>query len=366
MSIPYGQEYDEDGHPADSLLKQMFNGSWLDRQTFPDLEEIIPGVLVEGFTILVGPPKVGKSWLVGNLSIACASGGVALGAIPVKPRPVLYLALEDGPRRLQSRLRVLTEGDPIPARLDMLCNVEPGMVTRTIAEWLDRHHDEAPAIVLDTLGKARPQRRAGDDPYLADYKVGTTLKRLVDDVPGSGLLVVHHTNKGDSGDFVDAVSGTQGIAGSADSVLVLRRQRKSNDATLAITGRDVTEREIALVTDGGRWSLDGFTIEGAEHTVEIRREQNQQGDLTLEVLSFVRNQSKPVTPKQVAEKFSIEPKTAGTYLGRLEKRQHLFRLGYGRYFHTPVEPVEPVEVPTGEHESSTTSTGSTPLFPEDQ
>ena len=97
MSIPYGQEYDEDGHPANSLLGSMFNGTWLDAQEFPDLEEIVPGILVEGFAILVGPPKVGKSWLVGNLGIACALGGTALGAIQVKPRPVLYLALEDGP-----------------------------------------------------------------------------------------------------------------------------------------------------------------------------------------------------------------------------------------------------------------------------
>ncbi|MEZ5211268.1 AAA family ATPase [Gordonia sp. (in: high G+C Gram-positive bacteria)] len=350
MTIPYGRDYDENGFPIGSttdtttptpsqgspLLAGMFNGEWLDNEKFPKLEEVVPGVLVEGLSILVGPPKVGKSWLVGNLAVACASGGKALGSIGVVQRAVLYAALEDGPRRLQHRLRHITEGEPLPPGLDMICSVEPGMVEATIAEWLLVHKDDPvpPLVILDTLGKARPQRRPGDDPYLADYKVGSQLKKLVDDIPGSALLVVHHTNKGDSGDFVDAVSGTQGIAGSADSVLVLRRPRKSNDATLAITGRDVTEREIALVTDNGRWKLDGFTVESAEQVVEIRKEQGQQGDKALDILAFAREHS-TITPKVVADHFHIDARTASTYLGRLVDREHLFKAGYGKYTSTP-------------------------------
>ncbi len=335
VSLPaYGTDYDEDGFRPGTLLKGMFSGTWLDSQVFPPLEEVVAGILVEGLAVLVGPPKVGKSWLVGSLAISCASGGKALGAIDVDPRPVLYLALEDGPRRLQHRLRVLAEGAAIPARLSMICTVEPGMVEATIAEYLIDNQDDAPLVVLDTLGKARPQRRPGDDPYLADYKVGSQLKKLVDEVPGSSLLVVHHTNKSGSDDFVDAVSGTQGIAGSADSVLVLRRPRKSNDATLAITGRDVTEREIALVTDNGRWKLDGFTVESAEQVVEIRKEQGQQGDKALDILAFAREHS-TITPKVVADHFHIDARTASTYLGRLVDREHLFKAGYGKYTSTP-------------------------------
>ncbi|WP_290703790.1 MULTISPECIES: AAA family ATPase [Gordonia] len=335
--IPYGTEYDEDGFTAeDRLLEGIFSGAWLDQQTFPELEEIVTGILVEGFALIVGPPKVGKSWLVGNLALACAQGGRALGRIDVRQRPVLYLALEDGPRRLQSRLRKLNDDQPLPDALDMICTVEPGMIEATISAWMERHQDKAPLVILDTLGKARPQRRAGDDPYLADYKVGSQLKAIVDSIPGACLLVVHHTNKSESGDFVDAVSGTQGIAGSADSILVLRRPRKSNEATLAITGRDVTEREIALLTDNGKWELDGFTIESAEQVVETRKEKGHQGDQSLEILGYAK-QHPIVTPKLVAAHFKIDPKTAGTYLGRLVDREHLFRIAYGKYSHQPPE-----------------------------
>ena len=350
--------------PSKSLLRQMFNGAWLDAQQFPDLEEVVEGILVEGFSLIVGPPKVGKSWLIANLAVACASGGMALGAIQVKKRPVLDLALEDGPRRLQSRLRTLTNGAGLPECLDMLCQVEPGMVTPTIAEWLERHRDEAPLVILDTLGKARPQRRSGDDPYLADYQFGSKLKRLVDDVPGAALLVVHHTNKGDSGDFVDAVSGTQGIAGSADSVLVLRRQRKSDEGTLSVTGRDVVEREIALVTSGGRWQLDGFTIESATERVEERQQRGELGDKSLDVLRVVMTASGPVKAAEVAESAGIHPDHARKYLKRLADSGRIHRAGRGLYVGVPTVTSVPNEQKSDQN--GTQGTDVTPLFPEDQ
>lgn len=367
MSIPYGKEYDDDGFPVDSLLKSLFNGAWLDAQTFPELEEIVPGILVEGFAILVGPPKVGKSWLVGNLGIACAAGGMALGAIPVKQRPVLYLALEDGPRRLQSRLQLLTEGDPLPPGLDMLCQIEPGMVTATIAEWLVRHECSSPLVILDTLGKARPQRRAGEDPYLADYKVGGQLKKLVDDTPGSALLVVHHTNKGESGDFVDAVSGTQGIAGSADSVIVLRRQRKSEEATLAITGRDIVEREIGLRTSEGRWSLDGLDLAAAERAVEDRGNDQALGDQTLAVLKFVNENTAEVGAKSVAANVvGVSEHAARTILGRLVDYGQITKTGRGKYQSSVASVANSnssgAGVTSANDENATNATNITPLF----
>ena len=52
-----------------------------------------------------GAPKLGKSWMALGLGIAVASGGRAFGSVPVEAGDALYLALEDSPRRLQSRLR---------------------------------------------------------------------------------------------------------------------------------------------------------------------------------------------------------------------------------------------------------------------
>jgi RecA-family ATPase len=66
-------------------------------------------MLPEGLTLLAGKPKLGKSWLAFSVALSIAAGGGALGAQPVAKGDVLYLALEDNARRLQSRARRLLE-----------------------------------------------------------------------------------------------------------------------------------------------------------------------------------------------------------------------------------------------------------------
>ena len=147
--------------------------------------------------LLVGPPKKGKSWLVGNIGLAVARGGLALGAIRVAQRPVLYLALEDGDRRLQSRFRhLLGPGVPIPAGISRITEATPLEAMAVITEFMGRHLDEKPLVILDTLGKVKPNKLPGEESYLVDYKIGSRLKALADAVPGSTLLVVHHHPQG--------------------------------------------------------------------------------------------------------------------------------------------------------------------------
>ena len=325
------------------LLADLFNAADLDQQEFPALEHIVPGVLVEGMALIVGPPKVGKSWLVGDLALACASGGVALGRIRVDPRPVLYLSLEDGPRRLQSRLRHLSEGQPLPAALDMLTDVRPDRLHATVETWLRRHHGEKPLVILDTFGKCRRPRGRGEDAYAADYEAGSALKRLVDVEPGAGLLVVHHTRKQESDDFVDSVSGTNGLPGAADSILVLRRKRKSPDGELAITGRDVDETELALTHKVGRWRLVGDTVTAAAEALDNRADVQALGSVQVAILATVRGRrGSEITPAEVAQTVdAVDAKQAGTYLKRLAESGRIKHVRRGVY--ASVESEESVE-----------------------
>ena len=84
---------------------------------FPPVIYVVAGILVPGLTLLAGAPKLGKSWLAMNLAAAIAAGGVALGRIDAIAGDVLYLALEDPPRRIQERLRIVLEDQPAPAAL---------------------------------------------------------------------------------------------------------------------------------------------------------------------------------------------------------------------------------------------------------
>jgi hypothetical protein len=119
----------------------------------------VPGMVPEGFGLLVRPPKPGKSWLVANVGLGCAAGGLALGRIRVDKRAVLYLALEDGKRRLQSRSRRIMCSQPIPPGIHFITKAKPAEVIPMMTEFLQRHSGDNPLIILDTYGKARPSGR---------------------------------------------------------------------------------------------------------------------------------------------------------------------------------------------------------------
>lgn len=315
-------------HVDDSLLIDMFNGAWLDQQHFAPLEYAVPGIIPEGFGVLAAPPKTGKSWLVANIGLACAAGGTALGKIVVPQRPVLYLALEDGQRRLQSRCRHIMADQPLPDAINFITRAENSTIAfGIICEFFTRHHDNKPLIILDTLGRAKPNRPPGADPYQFDYNVGVQLKAAVDSAPGATLLVVHHTRKAESSDFLDAVSGTQGIAGSADFVLVLTRKRHSDDAVINITGRDVIEAEYAFTVTDGIWQLAGTTLAAAALEAETRRERTQLGDRALEVLAFVNSRNE--TRAADLSALGISKEQAPVYLKRLADSGRISKTGRG-------------------------------------
>ena len=88
-------------------------------EDFADPRFAVDGLFPEGLAFMAGAPKLGKSWMALGLGVAIASGGRAFGTVPVVGGDVLYLALEDSPRRLQSRLRTLLGNDAPPERLHL-------------------------------------------------------------------------------------------------------------------------------------------------------------------------------------------------------------------------------------------------------
>jgi hypothetical protein len=142
----------------------------------------------------------------------------------------------------------------------------------TIQEFMDCHPYENPLVILDTLGKAMPPNVAGETQYDRDYRVLGSLKGLADGNPGSSIIVVHHTRKMDGADFLDSVSGTNGIAGAADTIMLLKRSRHETQAQLQVTSRDAAEGEYILEQAGtGNWVLAGGSrAEAAKAAVEAR------------------------------------------------------------------------------------------------
>jgi AAA domain/Transcriptional regulator, AbiEi antitoxin len=350
-----------DGTPDSSpLLAGLRNGAWLDAQDFPPLRYSVPGIIPEGSVLLVGPPKVGKSWLVLSIALAAAATGNALG-LDIDKRPVLYLALEDGDRRMQDRCRRLLCGDPIPQAFEYLTRVEHGRILDTVAAWLDLHGDPALGI-LDTLGKVMPPALNGESAYQRDYRVGGQLKQLADGHPGTTVLVNHHDRKADADDFVDSVSGTHGLAGAADAIVVLTRPRLQEDGLVKVTGRDIPEGEYAVrFRDGHHWALHGDGLAAAAEVARSVRATAGLGDRAADIVEAVTRLGQATASDVVAE-VGIDRAKVDVYLGRLVDSGRLERIKRGVYAPTP--PVRSVgtvssnkDDPT-EPNASNTSNGS--------
>lgn len=323
---------DTDTDVGDSLLADIITAAELSHKEFPALAQFVEGIIIEGFGIVAGPPKLGKSWFTLGIALAVAAGGYALGKIQCQQRPVLLLSLEDSQRRLQDRISAIWDDAIPPHKLHLLTHVGPNLLIPTISAWLINHPNGL--VILDTLGRARPQRKRGDDPYIADYQAGVALKTIVDTFPGSALLGVHHTRKASSDDFVDDLSGTLGLAGSADYILVLRRPRNSNDATLQTTGRDAPEGEYALTVHAGNWTLVGTDLTAAAAAIETRKAEGKLADRSLDVLNIVNTRAESgeyTTSADIAEKIGLDRNTAGVYLQRLAAADRITKHSRGVY-----------------------------------
>lgn len=301
---------------------------------FPDLEYVVPGIIPEGLTMLAAAPKIGKSWMVLGIALAASNGTKALGTINVTQRPVLYLALEDGPRRLQSRIRRI-KGAPGPD-FHLRTNLGEHRAGDVMAAYLAKNGHKKPLIILDTFGKAR-KTYEGSDSYQHDYAEASALKATIDAHPGSALVVVHHTNKGNHNDFMNAVSGTNGIAGAADTIIVIKRERHNQTATLNVSSRDALEGEYSITMNNGAWHLDGDTLHEAHEALENRKAAEGVGDTMQDILGKVQQYPEGIKAQDIAGLLHLDRKTVDVYLGRAYKSGRVERPKKG--FYTPVRSV---------------------------
>lgn len=350
--------------PAVDLLDYVITGDWLDAQEYPPVEFAIPGLIPEGFGLLTGPPKAGKSWAVMGLGLAVASGGRALGHINIRrPRPVLYMALEDGERRIQDRARKLLHGQPIPAAMHFVTDVPPLLVLEVMDEWMEANYDENPLVILDTLGRVMPSARPGESAYERDYRIGTKLKRSTDARPGSTLMVVHHVRKATGDDWMDSTSGTNGLNGSADFTVNLSRDRNSDDGLIRVTGRDVAEGEYSVTVKDGEWALSGESLDDAAQAAQQGKATRNLSDDAAAIIRYATEHG-PVSPQKIAQALDLPRTTVRQYCLRAVDADRLARPTRGLY--GPVTTVTSVTNPesnTGEVTEVTQVTAPLNILP---
>lgn len=272
-TVKFNDEFsdcEENSANIDQIIQRMNDPSFMPVVSMEDIygmvfspkEWIIKGILRSGLYILAGAPKVGKSFLVGQIAYHVSTGRPLWG-YPVHRSPVLYMALEDDHQRLQERMFRMFG---VESTKDLYFSISAKNLREGLEEQITgfvKDHPGTRLIIIDTLKKIRP----GDDDtysYARDYADMTQLKKIADD-NGICLLLVHHTRKKeDESDAFNTVSGTNGLTGAADgSFIFAKKRRTDSDAVLQFTGRDLQDQIFYLSKNRETltWELDRVEVE---------------------------------------------------------------------------------------------------------
>lgn len=249
--------------------KKSWTVGELYKTEFPEPKFVVPGILPSGLAALGARPKIGKSWMGLQISVAVGTGGRVFEQ-PVEQGNVLYLALEDSPRRMKNRLQKQAAPSEAKLRFEFAWKPLIGEGMMDLVATIDAQ--QYTLVVVDTLARALgyvdPNKQAEMNMHLG------ALQRVAVDRNMTILLIDHHrkSHGGDS-DVIDDLIGATSKAGVLDVAMGLYRSRGEKNATLKLTGRDIDERELVLNFDRetGCWQClgDAASVIDSEHEEEI-------------------------------------------------------------------------------------------------
>jgi len=256
------------------------------KMDIPSTKFHIEGLLAEGLIILGGAPKYGKSMFGLQMGLKISSGGEFMG-LKVNQTGVLYLALEDCWGRLQTRMNIMNSNKP-PSPL-FYYSIEGLTIENGLIDWLTKEVKEKPEIkiiIIDTFTRIRDSRKPGVGWYEYDYKSVNIIKEAMDKI-GVSVILIHHTTKTkDTDDPFNNLTGTSGIVGAADTILILDKlSRGATQASLHVTGRDIDTEEHILCFNKEKclWQYRGVAEE-VEQKEKILAYQSSDIVKTIKVL----------------------------------------------------------------------------------
>jgi predicted transcriptional regulator len=278
--------------------------------TWPEPVWAVPGILPAGLTFLAGKPKIGKSWLVLQLCLALASGGQFLGQ-RVEKGKVLYLALEDTPRRLKDRM------DKQGWTADLLCNF------LTIGSFKDEIGDfrHGGAQVLAEAIRAEGYKLVAIDTFsrtvftnqLEQHEMSAILEPLqtMAHQVNAALLITDHMakNAGMTKDPVIDIYGSVAKGATLDTAWGLYRDRSDDRAELVIDGRDIDgQKAMAIYFDG---MLGCWQYQGEADSVKVTERRKQ-------IMGVIHNEG-PIINKELADLLELPKSNIYEYVSIMIK-----------------------------------------------
>jgi hypothetical protein len=247
----------------------------------PDITWLAEGLIPKpGYLLLLGPPKVGKSFLAWDWASRIASGRDVLGAKVSKPGVVLYIQLDTKEAAWRTRLQTLASAG-YDLNIPNLKFVHPDdmmmpllVTTRTGYDFLkDAISTAGPdLVIIDVLRELHQE----------DENDSTAIKRVFDVLEslfaGLSVILIHHTRKmsdedKDNPDPSVLARGSSYITGRVDGYWLLygnspKRKLYFESRFREASVQNVVQDSVGIFTfpdierdDLGRQRLAGLRIE---------------------------------------------------------------------------------------------------------
>ena len=293
----------------------------LKHRQFAPLKFIVDSLIPTGLTILAGAPKARKSWLAVDIALSVARGVACLDERKnlCPEGAVLYLALEDSERRLKDRLgQMLGDGPAWPANLYFETSwprMDADGVPRLL-DWIEATPG-ARLIVIDVFQKFRSATGAQAG-YAKDYADLTELQDLARE-KNIGIILVHHLRKSGGGDPFERMTGSTGILGAADTLLVLDKGR--GGTRLLAEGKDIEPAALDISFDdqAKRWRM---VKPGAAVSSHPERDR---------IVAVLTASPQPLAPREIAEVTGQGADAVRQLLKTMADVGEIEKTGRGRY-----------------------------------
>ncbi len=250
LAVVTGQERKRVDVPAPKWNEMLLSD--MENLEFPYRQAYVDNLLPNGLCILAGDPKAGKSWLAMQLSAAVSSGTPLFGTFETTRCPVLHLALEDSQERFTKHIKKFDERDAtnIWGVTSLSVRIGEGLEEQ-IDQWLLEQPDGLNGralVVIDLLQavKNHDKHAGGKTAYENDYEGLKSLRDYVS-LRNIAIVVLHHNRKASSENEFNSISGSQGIAGSVDTIWLLKSIPNGLTGGLVVTSRE---------SDGGDYEME--------------------------------------------------------------------------------------------------------------
>lgn len=326
------------GHGPRSL-KGMIGTSLVDivSQNHEPPDWLIDEILPQGAFLIVGRPKIGKSWFNLQLAITLSCGGTFLGFNARDAFDVIYFAAEDDRGRIASRFAKYASS--APPKLRFFCREDiPKLVAEfaehySLAEFIDVLLYENPtvkAVIIDTESTLRSMWDGGTvrrdiSVVRSDYAE----VREFDEIAHrrrAFVGLVNHTAKLKNGrwhDIHELINRTNAsLAGASGSiVLALPPGTDPLDTEhpcklLGIRGRDILKDSLLAVKQDEKYSIFESLGPYKEHN-QTERESQILLALSEATASSLGDAEGWVSSKELAEVMNSRKGTISMALSRM-------------------------------------------------